>query len=274
MAFKSGDRWIEGLSNVKAEVKSYFQDLYTDQNSHRPLLDGISFKRISLEDEKIFKDPFSLEEIKESIWNCDRDKSPGPDGFTFSFFKKFWSCIKEEIFLLVEEFYRNTALPKGICFSFVSLIPKRENPQKLSDYRPISLIWSIHKLFSNLLAARLKRVIGPQISSCQSGFISNRQILDGVLAINEIVDLARKKRLECLMLKADFEKPYDSVNWGLLKYMMRRMGFSGKRMAWMEACPSWSMEARRKRLKYRRVLGRGIRWLRSSSILWQKALVA
>jgi hypothetical protein len=39
--------------------------------------------------------------------------------------------------------------------------------------------------------------------------------------------------VDCLILKVDFEKAYDSVDWGFLVYMMRRVGFSSK---WMKAC--------------------------------------
>ncbi|GAU40270.1 hypothetical protein TSUD_60610 [Trifolium subterraneum] len=38
------------------------------------------------------------------------------------------------------------------------------------------------------------------------------------------------------MFKVDFEKAYDSVDWGFLEYMLRRLGFNGKWIAWMKAC--------------------------------------
>lgn len=97
--------------------------------------------------------------------------------------------------------------------SFITLIPKSDNPQKVADFRPISLIGVLQKLFSKLLAARLKRVIGFLISSCQSAFIANRQILDGVLAISEIVDLARKKGMIV-----------SSSRWTLKRHMIRSTG--------------------------------------------------
>lgn len=50
------------------------------------------------------------------------------------------------------------------------------------------------------------------------------------------MDLEKKKGQDCFILKVDFEKAYDSVCWDFLKYMMRRMGFGAKCMAWMDAC--------------------------------------
>lgn len=109
-------------------------------------MDGLNFKILSERGKVGLVKPFSLEEIKDVVWNCDGDKSPGPDGFNFTFFKKFWESIKDELKVVVEEFHSNESLPKGVCSSFVALIPKRENPHRLNDFRSISLIGSIHKL--------------------------------------------------------------------------------------------------------------------------------
>jgi len=60
--------------------------------------------------------------------------------------------------------------------------------------------------------------------------------VDGILAANEMVDFAKKTKNEVLVLKVDFEKAYDSVDWGFLEYMMVRLGFGPKWVAWMKAC--------------------------------------
>ena len=57
-----------------------------------------------------------------------------------------------------------------------------------------------------------------------------------VLVINETVDFAKKSKSECLIFKVDFEKAYDSVDWGFLVYMMERVGMCSKWIAWMKAC--------------------------------------
>lgn len=74
------------------------------------------------------------------------------------------------------------------------------------------------------------------ISTNQSGFLKGRNLVDGVMVINELVDYARKVKKQCLILKVDFEKACDSVDWGFLVYMLVRMGFSDKWVNWMKAC--------------------------------------
>ena len=107
------------------------------------------------------------------------------------------------------EFHRNDRLAKGINSTFITLIPKVDNPHRLNDFRPISLVGSIYKILAKVLANRLRSVIGLVISDAQSAFIKGRQILDGILVANEIVDDARKRHKELLLFKVDFKKAYD-----------------------------------------------------------------
>jgi hypothetical protein len=74
------------------------------------------------------------------------------------------------------------------------------------------------------------------ISSNQSAFIKGMNLVDGVLIVNEMVDWVKKTKKECLIFKVDFEKVYDSVDWGFLEYMLQRCGFCEKWIDWMKAC--------------------------------------
>ena len=114
----------------------------------------------------------------------------------------------------VGEFYSTGRLEKGINSSFIALIPKVECPRGLKDYRSICLVNFMYKILVKILAKRLKSTISKLISDTQSVFIEGRQILDGVLLANEIIDLLKKhrKRDGGIILKLDFEKAYDYVN--------------------------------------------------------------
>jgi len=78
---------------------------------------------------------------------------------------------------------------------------------------------------AKLLANRLRHIIRSVISDAQLAFVKDRQILDGILIANEVVDEAHKSKKELLMFKVDFEKAYDSVDWGFLYVVMGRMYF-------------------------------------------------
>lgn len=156
---------------------------------------------------------FSEEEIKNAVWDCEGDKSPGPDGFNFTFLKEFWEAIKSEVCSFVREFHLNSKLSKGIPGSFILLIPKKESVQSIKEYRPISLVGCLYKILAKILSKRFKRVLPKVISLAQSVFLENRQILDGVVVMNELLDYAKRRKKKCLICKIDFEKAYDSIDW-------------------------------------------------------------
>lgn len=64
----------------------------------------------------------------------DGNKASGPDGFNLSFVKSCWKTLKGDVSQIFGEFHRNVRISKGINKSFISLIPKVENPVGLNDY--------------------------------------------------------------------------------------------------------------------------------------------
>ncbi|MCH80987.1 LINE-1 reverse transcriptase like [Trifolium medium] len=202
----------------------------------RPTLDGLDFTQVTVDQNVELSKPFTGEEIEEMVKSSDGSKSPGPDGFNFAFFKSFWDLMKFEVRIMFDQFHGNACLPKSLFSYFITLIPKVKSPQSLSEFRPISLLGCLYKLVSKVLAARLAKVIGSLILKTQSAFIKGRSLVEGVVAVNEIIDFAKKSRESCLIFKVDFEKAYDSVDWGFLDYILRRFGIGDKWRAWMWAC--------------------------------------
>lgn len=87
VALKSGENWVEGVREVKSCIKNFYQQLFSNLPMLRPRLDGIQFKQLSQDANMFLTRPFSLEEIKEAVWSCDGDKSPGQMVSIFSFSK-------------------------------------------------------------------------------------------------------------------------------------------------------------------------------------------
>jgi len=99
------------------------------------------------------------------------DKAPGPDGFNEMFLKKCWHIIKEDVYQLCNDFFSGTVSLQAINNSFITLVPKNSNPVTPNDFRPISLLNSILKLITKLMADRLQALIIPLIHRNQYGFI-------------------------------------------------------------------------------------------------------
>ena len=217
--------WSEEPATVKEAVKVFFEQRFQENVIDRPTLDGLCFQTIDNHQNETLVQRFQEEEVKRAVWECGSDKSPGPDGLTFKFIKQFWHIIKPDVLRFLNEFYVNEIFSKGLNASFIALIPKVPDPQILSDYRLISLIGCTYKIVAKILANRLKNVMPFIIHERQSTFLEGRHMLHSVLIANEVVDEAKRYQKPCLVFKVDYEKAYDSVSWGFLIYMLKRMGF-------------------------------------------------
>ncbi|GLT87099.1 hypothetical protein SLE2022_051990 [Rubroshorea leprosula] len=232
--------WVEEPIQVKKEVVNYFSKLFQADTWNRPKPYGVNFKQISTEDKQWLERPFSIEEIEEGLRSCEGSKAPGPDGYNFSFLKFAWNSLKEDFMSFFKEFHRNGRLVSGLNSSFLTLIPKKLNAGNLKDYRPISLIGCMYKLLSKVLANRLKAVLPGIISESQSAFLGGRQLVDGVLVLNEVVEEVKRRKQSAFIFKADFAKAYDCVDWTFLEWMMDRLGFGIKWKGWIMECLSTS----------------------------------
>jgi len=128
--------------------------------------------------------PFSHDELREVIDSMPIDKALEPDGFTGKFYKSCWGIIKEDILLALNSLYTMNAQGLQLLSTAnIVLLPKKGDATEITDYRPISLIHSVTKIVTKLLANRLAPRLGAMISNCQSTFIKKRSIHDNFMYV-------------------------------------------------------------------------------------------
>lgn len=157
-----------------------------------------------------------------------KDKAPGPDGFPPNF-----NCdiIGEDIVNMVQHFFMSCHMLKEMNTTFISLIPKVENPTSPSQFRPISLCNTTYKIISKLISQRMKPYPNKIISPYQSSFIPGRQISDNIFIAHELIHCIRSKRGAKgengnMGIKIDMAKAFDRVDWIFLNTIMKKMGFN------------------------------------------------
>lgn len=87
-------------------------------------------------------------------------------------------------------------------------------------------------MLSNIRASHLKKVIENIVSVGQTAFVPGRSIIDEVVVVNELLDLAKRSRMGCMAMKIDFDRVYDCVSWDFLRYLFSKLNFG---VRWMES---------------------------------------
>ncbi|GJQ92301.1 RNA-directed DNA polymerase, eukaryota [Tanacetum coccineum] len=232
--------WKEQPNDVKQEFLSHFQDRFAKPSERRANIDMRFPKTISEDQSQDLEREVSKQEIKTAVWGCGTDKSPGPDGFSFGFYRHFWPVIEHDVYMAVNHFFIHGEIPPGCNSSFIALIPKVPDANLVKDFRPISLIGSIYKIIAKILSNRLVNVLGDIVNEVQSAFIAERQMLDGPFILNEILQWCTKKKKKTLIFKVDFEKAFDSIRWDFLDDVLKEFGFRCKWRNWIQSCLTFS----------------------------------
>ncbi|GJW62893.1 RNA-directed DNA polymerase, eukaryota [Tanacetum coccineum] len=230
--------WVDNPQRVKNEFLHHFSKRFDKPAANRASLVMNFSKILSCDQQVELELEVSKDEVKRAVWDCGTDKAPGPDGFTFGFYRRFWKVIENDVFDAVNHFFTYGDIPKGCNSSFIALIPKIPDANVVKDFRPISLIGSLYKIIAKILANRLVVVLGDIVNEVQSAFIADRQILDDPFILNEVLQWCKSKKKQSLIFKVDFEKAYDSVRWDFLDEVLKKFRFDDKWCTWIQSCLS------------------------------------
>nr|GFB15700.1 RNA-directed DNA polymerase, eukaryota, reverse transcriptase zinc-binding domain protein [Tanacetum cinerariifolium] len=194
----------------------------------------IKDKRSSVSGEKDF--------IKKELSDIDRLLDGGMFSTLICFraTSKYWNLVGSNLCDAVENLFETRSFLNRCNSSFVALIPKITDAKFVNDFRPISLIGSVYKVVTNVLANWLALVILDLISDTQSAFVANRQILDGPFILNELLHWCKRKKKQVMFLKVDFVKAYDSVRWDYLLDVLEAFGFDNIWCKWIRGTFSFA----------------------------------
>ncbi|GJW92011.1 RNA-directed DNA polymerase, eukaryota [Tanacetum coccineum] len=225
--------WCTDPCKVNETFRNHFQARFKQPSLGRFKLNSVFTNRLSPDQVVDLDSNVSRDEIRKAVWDCGENKSPGPDGYMFEFFRKFWSFVGPDFCSAVEHFFVNGYFSKGCNSSFIALIPKVTDAKFVTDFRPISLIGCVYKVVTKILANRLAMVISDLISDTQSAFVAKRQILDGPFILNELLSWCKKTKKKAMFFKVDFAKAYDSVRWDYLLDVLQDFGFGPNWCRWI-----------------------------------------
>ena len=183
--------------------------------------------------------PYSREEVEVAIKQMAPLKAPGLDGMPPVFYQTFWLNIGVEVSDAVLLSLNSGTLLKSINHTFITLIPKVNNPESVAQFRPISLCNVIYKILSKVIVNRLKPILKSIIFETQSAFVADRLTTDNILIAFESLHHMKTQcsgKIGFMALKLDMSKTYDRVEWVFLEKILLKMGFQDTLVAMIMQC--------------------------------------
>jgi hypothetical protein len=233
---------ITDLEQIGSQFMDYYQELFivAPLEEVEAILEGIQ-PRVTDEMNMKLTCQFTELDVTTAMKQMAPLKAPGPDGMPPVFYQSCWHVVGKDVVAAVLSCLNSGKIPTSLNHSYVTLIPKTKSPEKVMEYRPISLCNVVYKLISKVLANRLKKVLPHVVSETQSAFVPGTMITDNVLIAFETLHHMHNQRsgkVGSMVLKLDMSKAYDRVEWGFLKQVMIKMGFCDKWISLIMECIS------------------------------------
>ncbi|KAK6803130.1 hypothetical protein RDI58_000914 [Solanum bulbocastanum] len=221
------EEWIQGDDHIAQAACDHFQNIFTGEEK---LIDEVPLncipRMVTQEHNDKMKALPTMEELKEVVYSMNPNSAAGPDGMNGCFFQQCWDIIKQELLAVTHAFFNGQLLPKYFTHACLVLLPKVKHPNKLAEFRPISLSNFITKIISKLICSRLAPILPDLISPNQSGFVQGRSISENIMLAQEIIHQIKKPAIGSnVVIKLDMAKAYDRVSWSYICIILRKMGF-------------------------------------------------
>lgn len=243
---------VTNPQDIANQFADYYSNLYNikdDPSTCQPTYDDIqnilqTLKLPTLTESQLLtlNSPFTTAEIAATIETLPNGKSPGPDGFSNEYFKKFKPCLLPHLHSVFTKAATTATFPPEMLQAYIVTLPKPgKDPITPSNFRPISLLNSDIKIYAKLITRRLTTYIPSLIQKDQMGFVRGRQTSDATRRIINIIHHAELTKTPSLLLSIDAEKAFDRVNWKYMSMTLSKYGFSGNMLNAILAlysCPS------------------------------------
>lgn len=184
----STGKMVYNTSLIPKNFQEYYSKLYainkneTNEQKNkrrekmRAFLEGTDLNRISEEQGKGLEESVTEDEIRKILRETPFGKSPGPDGLTALYYKKFGDILVPKLCSYINGIGTKWAIRKEALEVAITIIPKEGKDTTLCvNYRPISLLNDDIKLFAKVMAGRLKPLMSELIHTDQGGFVSGRE---------------------------------------------------------------------------------------------------
>ena len=209
-------------------IEGHFKHVFTDKekNAHIPEGWWNGLEKLPEDMSKELDSEVTLNEITTALFKLMKEgKSPGNDGLTVAFYRGFWPSISGMVIGSLKEGWAKGKLSNSQRQSVIRLIEKKgKDLSKMNGWRPISLLNIDAKLFSKVLANRLRRICKVVVGEEQLAYMENIDIHEGHLVINKVLELARSKNIKGLMTTVDFKGAFDSVRHKFIWKTLEAMG--------------------------------------------------
>lgn len=174
--------------------------------------------------------PFEMWELLHVLQKSKNNKAPGKDRISYEFYKNAPECFLEEVMILLNRIFLTGDVPDSFRSSIIIPLFKKGDPNDCVNYRGLSLLDTLYKMFTGLILNRINGWIETNDILCeyQSGFRAGYSTIDSIFNLTSIIHLNRKKKNNTYAFFVDFSCAFDLIPRNSLFFKLASFGLSSK----------------------------------------------
>ena len=214
------------------EFRQYFNNLNEQSSLEPKQKQNIADLLVEMEKEHYFDEmdfEIAEKEVRESLKLLKNKKAVGLDQISNEMLKY---TEYKMISLLTKTF--NTILisrkyPTSWCEGFIHPIFKAGNAESPENYRGITILSCMAKLFNNIINRRIEKFLTKHelIDKRQIGFKKEARTTDHMFILRSLIEKYTKKGKNLFTCFIDFKKAFDLVDHTALMYKLNKIGIKG-----------------------------------------------
>ena len=154
--------------------------------------------------------PITQQELLLSIIEAKTGKSPGLDGLSIEFYTTFFQNIKTLLLAALNFLYKNGTTNTKIAEGAITLIHKKGDRKKISNYRPITLLNIDYTILSKILNKRITPLLGQIISPLQNLQPSSSTHMASAILRDAYYE-SHNKPIDPYLIAIDFKRAFDAI---------------------------------------------------------------
>lgn len=216
----------------------FYEDLYKEKpiemDKISQYLKNVETPCLSEEEKEACEGLLTIEECAKVLKTLKNGRSPGNDGITVEFYKKYWPVFGGLLVKSLNYSYVQGELSSSQKQAVITLIDKGKDRTQLKNWRPISLLNVDYKIATKTLAKRITPLLPTLIHHNQVGYVQGRNILDNIRTIDDILKYTKAANIPGILLCIDFKKAFDSLSWKFVEAVLKKFNFGVSFVQWFK----------------------------------------